>query len=180
MLERCAGGTLPSLDVAGSLLPGVPAGGSAPPGGAANPAGPVGPVVAGVSDGPCETLSPIYHKHLDPSEHSVLDHAGPAGWHIAVGPVGPFRTLSSSDCHPGLAGPYVAEGPVGPVDSFKVLELLEHSVRDHADPAGDFSHCRPSNRLGCQVLGFVWDMSRQALSSMRTPEISIFPDESHP
>ena len=90
-------GTLPSLDVAGSLLPGVPAGG-------------YGPVVAGGSDGPCETLSPVFfYKNLEPLEHSVPDHAGPAGRHFAVGPVGPFRTLSSSDCDPaGPAGPFVA------------------------------------------------------------------------
>ena len=51
--------------------------------------------------------------------------------------MGPFRTLSSSDCHPaGPAGPYVAGGPVGPDDLFKVLEPLEHLVLDHADPAG--------------------------------------------
>ena len=51
--------------------------------------------------------------------------------------MGPFRTLSSSDCHPpGLAGPYVARNPVGPDDLFIFLELLEHSVLDHADPAG--------------------------------------------
>ena len=51
----------------------------------------------------------FFHEILDPLEHSVLDHAGPAGWHVAVGP---FRTLSSSDCHPaGPAGPYVAGGP---------------------------------------------------------------------
>ena len=55
------GATLPSLDVAGSLLTGVPAGGS-PPGGAVNPAGPDGPVVAGGSDGLWETLSPIFTK----------------------------------------------------------------------------------------------------------------------
>ena len=70
-------------------------------------------------------------------EHSVLDHAGPADRHIAVGPVGPFRMLSSSDCHPaGPAGLYVAGGPVGPDVSFQVLEPLEHSVLDHADPVG--------------------------------------------
>ena len=47
-----------------------------------------------------------------------------------------WATLSSSDCHPaGPAGPYVAGGPVGPDASFKVLEPLEHSVLDHADPA---------------------------------------------
>ena len=51
--------------------------------------------------------------------------------------MGPFRILFSSDCHPaGPAGPYVAGGPVGPDDLFKVLEPLEHSVLDHADPAG--------------------------------------------
>ena len=102
--------------------------------GAVNPAGPDGPVVAGGPVGPCETLSPSFYKSLEPLEHSVLDHADPAGQHAAVGPVGPFGMLSSSDCHP--AGPYVAGGPVGPDDLFKVLEPLEHSVLDHADPAG--------------------------------------------
>ena len=95
----------------------------------------------GGSDGPCETLSPIFHKNLEPLEHSVLVHAGPAGRHVAVGPVGPFRTLSSSDCHP--AGPYVAGGPVGPDDSFQVLEPLEHLVLDHADPAGQHAAVGP-------------------------------------
>ena len=77
------------------------------------------------------------HEVLGPLEHSVLDHAGPAGQHVAVGPVGQLRTLSPSDCHPaGPAGPYVAGGPVGPDGTLKVLEPLEHSVLDHADPAG--------------------------------------------
>ena len=48
-----------------------------------------------------------FYNNLELLEHSVPDHAGPAGRHIAVvGPVGLFRMLSSSDCHP--AGPYVA------------------------------------------------------------------------
>ena len=102
-----------------------------------NPAGPDGPVVAGGTVGPCETPSPTFYGNLDPLEHSILDYAGPDGRHVAVGPVGPFRTLSSSDCHPaGPAGPYVAGGPVGSDVSFKVLEPLEHSILDHADPAG--------------------------------------------
>ena len=87
-------------------------------------------------------------KNLDPLEHSVLDHAGPAGRHVAVGPVGPFRTLSSSDCHPaGSAGPYVAGGPAGPDESFKVLEPLEHSVLVHADPAGQHAVVGPFRTL---------------------------------
>ena len=54
-----------------------------------------------------------------------------AGQHAAVG------TLSPSDCHPaGPAGPYVAGGPVSPDVSFQVLQPLEHSVLEHADPAG--------------------------------------------
>ena len=107
-----------SPDVAGGLLPVVPAGGS-PLVGAVNPAGPDGPVVAGGPVGLCETRSPSFYKSLDPLEHSVLDYAGPDGRHIAVGPVGPFKMLSSSDCHPaGPAGPYVAGGPVGPDDFF--------------------------------------------------------------
>ena len=98
--------------------------------GAANPAGPDGPVVAGGPVGPCGMLSPLFHEVLGPLEHSVLDHAGPAGQHVAVGHVGRFRTLSPSDCHPaGPAGPYVAGGHVGP-------DGMEHSVLDHAGPAG--------------------------------------------
>ena len=38
-----------------------------------------------------------------------------AGVESAIGPVGPFGTLSPSDCYPaGQAGPYVAGVPVGP------------------------------------------------------------------
>ena len=52
-------------------------------------------------------------------------------------PVGLFGTLSPSDCYPaGPAGPYVAGGPVGPDEKFQVLDPLEHSGPDHADPAG--------------------------------------------
>ena len=174
--------------------------------GAANPAGSDGPVVAGGHVGPCGTLSPLFHDALRPLEHSVLDHAGPVGRHVAVGPVGPdetllgldplehsgldsgpcwpswlacccgpcwpgrdvtgsvpsnplensgmdhadpagqcaavgpvglFGTLSPSDCYPaGSAGPCVAGGPVGPDEKFQVLDPLEHSGPDHADPAG--------------------------------------------
>ena len=103
-----------------------------------NPAGPDGPVVAGGPICPCGALPPFFHEVLEPLENSVLDHAGPASRLVAVGPVGPLRTLSPSDCHPaGPAGPYVAGGPVGPDGTLnKVLEPLKHSVLDHADPAG--------------------------------------------
>ena len=74
---------------------------------------------------------------LDPLEHLGLDRADPAGQHAAVGPVGLFGTLSPSDCYPaGPAGPYVAGDPVGPDEKFQVLDPLEHSGPDHADPAG--------------------------------------------
>ena len=70
-------------------------------------------------------------KVLEPLQHSILDHADPAGQHAAVG------TLSPSDCYPaGPDGPYVAGGPVGPDDCLQVMEPFEHSVLDHADPAG--------------------------------------------
>ena len=109
-----AGETLSSLDVAGRLLPVLPAGVSSSVD-AVNPAGPDGPVVAGGHVGPCGTLSPLFHDVLGLLEHSVLDHADPAGQHVAVGPVGLFGTMSPSDCHPaGPAGSYVAWGPVGP------------------------------------------------------------------
>ena len=68
---------------------------------------------------------------LEPLEHSVLNHADSAGQHAAVG------TLSPSDCYPaGPAAPCVAGSPINPDDYFQVLEPLEHSVLDHADPAG--------------------------------------------
>ena len=139
----------------------VPAGGP-PLAGAVNPAVPDGPVVAGGPVGPCETPSPSFYGNLDPLEHSVLAYAGPNGRHVAVGPLDPLRTLSSSDCHPaGPARPYVAGGPVGPDVSFKVLEPLEHSVLDHADPAGQHaavgtlspSHCFPAGPAGPCVAG---------------------------
>ena len=123
-----------------------------------NPAGPDGPVVAGGplacvrdavskflwesgsvrafgSAGPYVAgalLAQMFRpKVLEPLEHLVLDHADPAGQHAAVG------TLSPSDCCPaGPAGPCIAGGPVGPDDFLKILEPLEHSVLDHADPAG--------------------------------------------
>ena len=92
-------------------------------------AGPVDRHVAGGPVGMDETL-----LGLDPLEHLGLDRADPAGQHAAVGPVGLFGTLSPSDCYP--AGPYVAGGPVGPYKKFQVLDPLEHSGPDHADPAG--------------------------------------------
>ena len=97
-----------------------------------HPAGPAGPYVAGGPVGPDDSL-----QVLDPLELSVLDHADPAGQRSAVGPVGLFGTMSPSDCHPaGPAGPYVAGGPVGPDEEFQVLDPLEHSDPEHADPAG--------------------------------------------
>ena len=107
-------------------------------------------------------FQPAQISSLDPLEHSVLDYPGPDGRHVVVGPVGPFRTLSSSDCHPaGPAGPYVAGGPVGPDDSFNVLEPLEHSVLDQADPAGQHaavgtlcpSDCHPAGPADPYVAG---------------------------
>ena len=89
------------------------------------PAGPAGPYVAGGPVGPNVSLNV-----LQKLQHSVLDHADPAGQHAAVG------TLSPSDCLPaGPAGSCVAGGPVGPNNCLKVMEPFEHSVPDHADPA---------------------------------------------
>ena len=114
----CVGETLSSPDVTGRSLPVVPAGGSSSVG-AANPAG---PVVAGGPIGPW-TLSPLFHDVLGPLEHSVLDHAGPTGRHVAVGPVGPDGTL-------------------------QVLDPLEHSGPDHADPAGQRAVVGPVGLFG--------------------------------
>ena len=147
------GGTLASPDVTESLLPVVSTGGP-PLVGAVNPAGPDCPVVAGGPVGPCETPSPSFSGSIYPIEYSVLDYSGPDGRHDAVGPVGPFRMLSSSDCHPaGPAGPYVAGGPVGPDASFKVLEPLEHSVLDHADPAGQHAAVGTLSPCDCHPAG---------------------------
>ena len=91
----CVGGTMSSSDIAGRLLPVVPAGMSFPVGRWPRwpvccrwPVGPfdsypAGPYVAGGPVGPDGTLSPF-----------ISDHAGPAGRHVAVGPVGPFGMLS--------------------------------------------------------------------------------------
>ena len=134
------GGTLSPSDVAGRLLPVVPTGGPPPvgPDGTLNKV--LEPFEHSVLDHADphdwhvfaqEVLEPLEHSVLDhadppdwhvfaqevlePLEHSVLDAAGPAGRPVAVGPVGPLRTLSPSDCHSaGPAGPYVAGGPVGP------------------------------------------------------------------
>ena len=96
------------------------------------PDGPAGPYVVGGPVGPDETL-----QVLDPLEHSVLDHADPAA---SVLLLALFGTLSPSDCHPaGPAGPYVAGGHVGPDEKFQVLDPLEHSVPDHAEPAGQYA-----------------------------------------
>ena len=78
---RGGGETLASPDVAGSLLLVVPTGCPSLVD-AVNPAGPDGPVVAGGPVGMCETPSP--YGSLDPLEHSVLDHADPAGQHADV------------------------------------------------------------------------------------------------
>ena len=91
--------------------------------GAAKPAGSDGPVDAGGPVGPCGKLSPLSHDVLGPLEHSVLNNAGPAGRHVAVGPVGPDETL-------------------------QVLDPLEHSVLDHADPAGQRAAVGPVGLLG--------------------------------
>ena len=57
--------------------------------------------------------------HVGPFRTLSSYDCHPAGQHAAVGPMGPFMMLSSSDCRPvGPAGPYVAGGPVGPDDLF--------------------------------------------------------------
>ena len=63
-------------------------------------------------------LHDVFHDVMGPLERSVLDHAGPAGRHVAVGPVGPDETL-------------------------QVLDPLEHSGPDHADPAGQHAVVGP-------------------------------------
>ena len=83
----------------------------------------------------------------------VLVHADSAGQHAAVG------TLSPSDCYPACpTGPCVAGGPVGPDDYLQVLEPLEHSVLDHADPAGQHADVQDTvNSLDHSVLQTILD-----------------------
>ena len=104
------GETLSSLDVAGRFPLVVPAGGSSSVG-TANPVGSNGPVVAGSSIDPCETLSPLFYDALGPLEYLVLDETI-----LGLDPVE----------HSGLDH---AETILG-------LDPLEHSGPDHADPAG--------------------------------------------
>ena len=162
----CWGKRCPPLMLPGSPFRWCPLGGGSSSVGAANPAGSDGPVVAGGPVGPCGMFSPLFHDALGPLEHSVLEHAGPVGRHVAVGTVGPDETLLGLDplAHSGLdhadpagqraavvpvgllgtlspldchpAGPYVAGGPVGPDEAFQVLDSLKHSDPDHTDPAG--------------------------------------------
>ena len=99
----CVGGTLSSSDLAGRLLPVVPAGIPFPVG-PVDPAGPDGPYVAGGPVGPYGILSP-----------SDSEPAGSLGPYVAGGPVGPDGTLSPFISDPaGPDGLYVADGPVGP------------------------------------------------------------------
>ena len=114
-ISPCAEGTLSSSDLAGRLVPVVPAG-------IPFPVGPVGHI------GPCGTLSP------SDSESVGLD--GPYGTlslsaHVAVGPVGPYGTLSPFN--PDSVGPCGTlstpdTGAIGPVGSGGTLFL--------SDPAG--------------------------------------------
>ena len=153
-------------EVAGDVLPVLPAGGS-PLADLVNSVGPVGP---------CGMPSPYAEKIHEPLQHTVLIQADPAGRPSAVG------TLSPSDCYhvrpagpyvgPDVcctnpepvthtilvhadpagqdasavgtpspsdcypAGPYVAGGPVGPDDCLQTLVSYEELILDHADPAG--------------------------------------------
>ena len=97
----CVGGTLSSSDIAGKLLPVVPAGISFPVG-PVDPAGPDGPDVAGGPVGPFGTMSP-----------SDSDPASLADPYVAGGPVGLDWTLSPfiSD----HAGPVCCRWPCWPV-----------------------------------------------------------------
>ena len=121
---------------------------------------PAGPYVAGGPVGPDASF-----KVLEPFKHSVLDHADPAGQHAAVG------TLSPSDCYPaGPAGPCVAGGPVGPDDYLQVLEPLEHSVLDHADPAGQHADVQDTVKLlEHSVLQTILDS--RPMEGIRCPEL---------
>ena len=103
-------------------------------------------------------MSPLFHDALGPLEHSVLDHTGPVGRRVAVGPVGPDETLLGLDPlehsgldHAGPVGRHVAGGPVGPDETLLGLDPLEHSGLDHADPAGQHAAVGP--------VGLFWTLS---------------------
>ena len=83
-------------------------------------------------------LSPLFHDALGPLEHSVLDHAGPVGQRVAVGPVGPDETLLG-------------------------LDPLEHSGLDHADLAGQHAAVGPVCHLTVTLLDRLARMLQGAL-----------------
>ena len=107
----CVGGTLSSSDIAGRLLPVVPAGISFPLGPVEYR--PAAPNAAGGTVGPYGTLSP-----------SDADPASSDGPYVAEGPVGPYGTLSPSDSDPAgrlarilqgaLFGPWATYTPRAP------------------------------------------------------------------
>ena len=114
------GGSLSSSDLAGRLLPVVPAWIPFPVG-PVEPAGPDGPYVAGGPVGPYGTLSPF-----------ISNHAGPDGPYVAGGSVGPHGTLSPFISNPdGPDGPYVAGGPVGP---YGILSLFDFEPAGYVGP----------------------------------------------
>ena len=78
-----------------------------------HPAGPAGPYVAGGPVGPDEKF-----QVLDPLEHSVPGHSGPAGQYAIFRDV--LEPLEHSVLDTALDG--------RPVAGFPVLEPLEHSV----------------------------------------------------
>ena len=150
LASPCVWGTLSSSDIAGRLLPVVPAGISFPVGHVdpagpyvacgpvgpfgtmspsdSDPAGPAGLYVAGDPVGPDGTLSPF-----------ISDPAGPAGPYVAGGPVGPFGTLSPSD----PAGPYVAGDPVGPNGTLSPFISDPAGPYDAGGPIGPYGTLSP-------------------------------------
>ena len=96
-------GTLSPPDLAGKLLPVVPAG-------IPLPVGPVVPV------GPCGMTSPSDLTSIG-LVSPITDPVGPLGPYVTRGPVGSYGMLSPCDSDhlvaDGPLGPYVTRGPVG-------------------------------------------------------------------
>ena len=134
-----------------------PGGGGSSSVGTTNPACPEDPVVAGGPVGPCGTLSPLFHEVLGPLEHSVLDHAGPAGQHVAVDKSVPLSATSGGDLElarallevgvlPVMVTPIVdpevgssmtpAEYPVPPIPELSLVASVPLEVASPASPAG--------------------------------------------
>ena len=149
------GGTFPSSDLAGMLLPAIPVDpigrwGTLPP----SCSGPDGPSVTGGPVGQPGTLSPSTFASailVDPGgTFPSADLAGMLLPAIPVRPVGIWGTLSSSDSdHAGRDGSHVTGGPVGHLGTLPPT-TSESGVL--VDPGGMFPSSDLARRRGAAAL----------------------------